>query len=206
MRAQVWAVAATAVALAAGLAAAEDAVGVAGSEVRYPTAAEATVGGKAVRLVLTGAALRKRIGIKAYTVASYVQDGVPVRTAEQLIESAAVKMLHLVMQRDVDGPTMAAGVRTGIRLNYPADAFAAELDKFERAMKDQELAKGQHVLLTAVPAVGLHCRVPGKADVTIPNPAFTKAVWEIYLGPKNVGEAVKAGLLSRCPAPLRETP
>lgn len=195
MRRSTWALA-VAILVVNG-AAADDTVGVAGSDVRYPTAAETAVGGKAVRLALTGTAMRTKLGFKVYTVASYVQAGVPVRTAEQLVEAPAVKALHLVMQRDVDGPAMAANIRTGIRLNYPGDAFAAELATFEQNLKTQELTKGQHIVLTAIPGSGLHCRVPGRADVVIPSPAFAKAVWQIYLGPKNLGEPVKAGLVSR---------
>jgi hypothetical protein len=186
-----------AAALMAGVTAAAEMVGVAGSSVQYPTVAEATANGKAVRVVLTGTAMRTKLGFKVYTVASYIQDGVPARTAEQLVEAPAVKALHLVMQRDVEGPSMSASIRTGIRLNYPADAFAAELAQFEQSLKDQELTKGQHISLISVPGSGLHCKVPGKADVVIPNPAFAKAVWQIYLGPKNLGDAVKAGLMSR---------
>jgi hypothetical protein len=37
----------------------------------------------------------------------------------------------------------------------------------------------------------------GKKDVFIANPAFSKAVWDIYFGKNNVGEDVKRGLVSR---------
>jgi hypothetical protein len=183
--------------LAVGLAAAGEMVRVAGSNTRYPTPIELTVAEKPVRLVLTGAALRRRAIVSVYTVASYLQDGVKVQSAEQLLDIDAVKALHLVMERDVEGKDMADAIRTGLRLNYPADAFAAELGKFESLLKSQSLTRGQHVLLTAIPKVGFRCQVAGKADVLIESSAFARAIWEIYLGRNNLGEPIKAGLTSR---------
>src|SRR5262249_33981099 len=127
----------------------------------------------------------------------YIQEGAAAKTAEQLVAADAVKVMHLVLERRLDGPTMFDGIRTGIRLNYSADAFAAELGQFERALRGLDLNPGQHLLLTSVPRVGLRCQATGKADVTINNPAFAKAVWEIYFGRNNLGEPVKAGLTSR---------
>ena len=46
-------------------------------------------------------------------------------------------------------------------------------------------------------SVGLHVAMPGKVDFLIKNPKFSKAVWDVYLGKNNVGEAVKKGLTSR---------
>jgi hypothetical protein len=33
--------------------------------------------------------------------------------------------------------------------------------------------------------------------VTIPNDKFARAVWEVYLGRKNLGSSIKTGLTSR---------
>jgi hypothetical protein len=188
---------ALAVILTGGLATASEMVGVPGSSNRYATPIEVQVSGKAVRLVLTGTALRKRAIFSVYTVASYLQDGVKVQNAEQLVAAEGVKVLHLIMERDVEGKDMADAIRTGLKLNHPADAFAAELGKFETLLKSQNLTKGQHILLTAIPKVGFRCQVPGKADVVIESTGFARAIWEIYLGRNNLGEPIKAGLTSR---------
>src|SRR5205807_1105909 len=150
---------------AAGLAVADgETVGVSGSDARFPTRTEVTVGYRPVRLVLTGTAVRKSHGLDVYAVASYVQEGTRAKTAEQLVAADGVKVLHLVLERHLDGPAMFDGIRTGVRLNHSADAFAAELGQFERTLRPQDLAKGQHVLLTALPRVGLRCQAAGKAD------------------------------------------
>ena len=60
-----------------------------------------------------------------------------------------------------------------------------------------DLRKGDQVFLVAVPKVGVRCQVVGKTDVLIENPAFCRAIWDIYLGRQNLGEPIKSGLISR---------
>lgn len=155
-----WAVAA--VVLTAGLAVADgETVGVAGSDVRFPTRMEVTVNYRPVRLVLTGTAMRTAHGLPVYAVASYVREGTPAKTAEQIAAADVVKVMQMVLERPLDGPTMFEGMRTGIRLNHSADAFAAELGQLERTLRSRDLAKGQHVRLTWLPRVGLRCEAAG---------------------------------------------
>jgi hypothetical protein len=182
---------------AAGLAAAGEPVGVPGSAARFATDVEVQAAGRPIRLVLTGVALRKKAVFSVYAVASYLQEGVAAKTADQLVDADGVKMLHLVLERHVSGRDMAEALRAGVRLNYPADAFAAEFARLGQALGGMDLHTGEQVRLTAVPRVGLRCQVAGRAEVLIESPAFARAVWDIYLGRHNLGEAIKAGLASR---------
>ena len=59
------------------------------------------------------------------------------------------------------------------------------------------LEKGNRVTLIAAPGAGLRCHVAGKADAVVGGPAFARAVWDMYLGRKNVSDAVKSGLVAR---------
>jgi hypothetical protein len=190
-------IAALTVAVAFGAATAGETVGVDGSSARFPVAIEVQAAGQPVRLTLTGAALRKKAFITVYAVASYLQDGVPAKTADQLAAADGVKVLVLVMERDVAGRDIVDGMRSGVRLNHPADAFARELAMVEQVLRTMRLAKGDRVTLTAVPGAGLRCQVAGKADAMVGDAAFARAVWDIYLGRHNVGDAVKSGLVSR---------
>jgi spermidine/putrescine-binding protein len=192
-----WMIAGLSVAVAIGAATAAEMVGVDGSSVRFPAAIEVPVADKSVRLSLTGAAMRKKAFVSVYAIASYLQDGVTAKTADQLAAANGVKVLVLVMERDVAGKDMADAIRAGIRLNHPADAFAPELARIGQLLQALRLEKGNRVTLTAAPGAGLRCQVAGKADAVIGEPAFARAVWDIYLGRNNVGDAVKSGLVSR---------
>ena len=181
----------------AGRAMAQDAVGVNGSGVLYPTVMNAEIGNKKVQTKLTGAAMRKKEGvINIYTIGSYVQADFSGATPEALAATDTVKQLHLVMQRDVDGKDMADAFRDAIRNNYPTE-FDAELKKFMQLMQAQNISKGDVCWITNIPGYGLHVNLVGKRSEFIKSVKFSKAVWDIYLGPKNVGESVKKALTSR---------
>src|SRR5262245_42911730 len=140
-------IAALTVAFAFGAATASETVGVNGSSARFPVAIEVQATGRPVRLTLTGAALRKRAFIPLYTIDSYLQDGVAAKTADQLAAANGVKVLVLVMERDVGGRDIAEGIRMGVRLNHPADAFAPELAQIGQVLQTMRLDKGDRVTL-----------------------------------------------------------
>lgn len=172
-------------------------VGVDGSDTQYATPIAAKVSGKDVNLRLTGTALRKRFLFSVYTLGSYVHEGVAVHSAEEVVAADCPKRLHLVMQRDVNGPDMAEAFRAAVRLNYPEPAFNDELAQLAAFMQPLTAQKGDHVWLTHVPGVGLHVQVVGKTEIVIRGVPFARAVWEIYLGPNNLGQEIKKGLTSR---------
>lgn len=180
---------------AAGVAA--DPVPVKGTSTAYAPTVEVTVKEKAVRLNLTGVGVRTKVGFNVYTVASYVQEGAAVRTAEDVVKADAVRLLHLVMQRTVEPAEFVGALKTAVARTYPADKFAAEFARVVKAVGDNAAEKGDHVTLLAVPGEGLRIRLGKKVDVTVENAAFARALWEVYLGPNPLNEGIKAGLVGR---------
>jgi hypothetical protein len=190
-------IAALTVAAAFGAATAGETISVDGSSARFLPAIEVQAAGRPVRLTLTGAAVRKKALVTAYTIASYLQDGVPAKTADQLAAANGIKALVMVLEHGVGGRTVADGLRAGVRLNYPADAFTPELARIDQALQNVRLERGDRVTLIAAPGAGLRCLVAGKADAVVGDPAFARAVWDMYLGRNNLSDAVKSGLVSR---------
>lgn len=183
-------------ALAAAAPIAAEDVRVSGASAAFPTALQHTVDGKPINFRLTGASMRKKLFINVYSIGSYVQDGVKAGSAEQLVNANGVKLLHLVIERDIGGAEMSEAFRSSVALNYPAGSFADELAKFDKALRACTVSKGDQVWMTNSPA-GFRCVIPGKLDVSIPNAAFAKAIWEIYFGRNNLGDALKRGLVAR---------
>jgi hypothetical protein len=174
-----------------------ESVGVDGSSTEYQTKIETQVAGKAVKLDLTGAGLRKRVVFKVYTIASYVEAGAGVRSADALAAADCPKQLHLVMERDVDGKELAEAVEKAIHKARGDDAFTDELKVLAETMKALALKKGDHVRLTNVPKKGIECDIAGKKQVVIESSDFSRAIWEIYLGKKNIDDDLKKALVSR---------
>jgi hypothetical protein len=176
---------------------AQESVGVPGSSNRFETKIESKVKGKKVKLNLTGVAMRKKLIFNVYAVGSYLEDGKKVKTPEELAALDATKQIHLIMERDVAGTDVADSFRTAIRANYPAPEFNDELDELTNYLAAQTIRQGDHVWLTHVQGTGLHVILVGKAEKLIKNPRFARAVWDIYFGKNNLGDAVKNGLTSR---------
>ncbi len=180
-------------------ASADDHVGVPGSDVKYAVAIENTIGDKQVKLVLTGAALRKKATFKVYAIGSYVEQGVAIKDASELAQKDCAKQLHLVMERGVDGKTMAQAFIDGIHLNYAEKQFSEQKKSLQEFISTKDLETGDEVWLTHVPGVGLHCKLAENDEVFVRDAAFSVAVWEIYLGKQHISDEVKTGLTSRLP-------
>lgn len=101
------------------------------------------------------------------------------------------------MERDVVGKEFAEALRAAVRANHAAPEFGSELAYLCDSMQKHSIDKGDHVWLTHVPKVGLHCKLVGKAEIQVKNVAFSQAIWEAYLGKNCISEEVKIGLTSR---------
>jgi hypothetical protein len=174
----------------------DDMVAVSGSSVQYHAKITSSVADKKYEMKLTGAALRKKAFFNVYAVGSYVQSDFAGDSPEDLAKADTMKQLHLVMERDVDGKDMAKAFQEAVRNNYPNE-FGDEIKKLTDIMQAHDVRKGDHVWITHIPGYGIHINLVGKKAEHIAGVNFGKAVWDIYLGPKNVGEAVKTGLVSR---------
>jgi hypothetical protein len=183
--------------LGVGRVSAAELVGVHGSRIQYTTTMDITIGGKAYHLVLTGVALRQKFFLNVYTIGSYVLDGANIHSAAELAALDQPKQLHLVMERDVEGSDIAEAFSVAIRQNYPTPNFNDEVNSLILKIREIDFKKGDHIYLTHQPGIGLHCQVIGKGAFTIGNPDFSKAIWDIYLGPNNLGEGIKKDLVSR---------
>ena len=163
----------------------------------YPTSIAVQAGDKPMRLRLTGAAMRTKWTFNVYSIASYVKEGTAVPTPESLASAAVPKKLCLTFERAVASADLAKSFRESVAMNHPAPAFKAELDALAAYFEAHPVAKGSRVWLSSEPKVGFRCQLYGAPAVTIPNVAFARAVWDVYLGPKNLGDAIKTGLTSR---------
>jgi hypothetical protein len=176
---------------------AAEVVGVPGSNTHFTTTMDITLGDKPAHLLLTGVAVRQKYLFNVYSLASYVLEGAPVHTAEELATVDQAKQLHLIMERDVSGGDIAEAFLVAIRQNYPMPAFNDEVNRLVEKMRENDLKRGDNIYLTHQPGVGLRCMVVGKGDFTIDNPDFSRAIWDIYLGKNNLGDGIKKGLISR---------
>lgn len=181
----------------AGLAPAQERVPVEDSDVTFPVTETREVAGKQVDLRLTGVALREKAWINVYVIASYVDATAEPKSARELAQADVPKVLVLVMERDVDGDDMAEAFHDAILLNYSESKFKEELKRFNDFFLNREAKEGKKITFTHLPGKGVECAVEGNGKLVIENVAFARAIWELYLGTKNIGDDIKEGLTSR---------
>jgi len=174
-------------------------ISVRGTSVTYPQAVTVPVKDRTLQLNLTGVGVRTRIGLNVYAVGSYVQDGATVRTAEDMTNVNAVRVLHLVMERGVDANDFIGAFKAAVGKSYPADKFKTEFGQLADAVGNKAVAKGDHIFMISEPDVGVRFRIADKVDLTVKNPAFAQALWEVYFGQKPLDETLKKGLVGLLP-------
>jgi len=167
-----------------------------GSEVQFPVQVVAQENGKGVEMGLTGVALRKKLFVSVYSMGSYLDKRVKVANAEELANADATKWLFMVMERNVSGADMATAIKDAIKVSHP-DAFNDELSQVVTFFEKLEVKKGDRVWLAHKAGKGIVINVAGRAQLEVPNVAFAKAVWGIYLGPTPITDSIKQGLISR---------
>ena len=147
-------------------------VPVKGSSASYAPSVAVVVKDREVQLHLTGVGVRKRVGVAVYAVASYVQDGAMVRTAEDVVKADAVRMLHLVTERNVQPADFIGAFKSAVGKTYPEEQFAAEFKQLADAVGDKSAAKGDNVTLLYVPGAGVRIRMADKGGLTAKNLAL----------------------------------
>ncbi len=176
---------------------ADDSVGVPGSEIRFVPKVQQRVKGQLIDLKITGTALRTKYTFKVYGMASYLQDGVAVASAEELAASEKPKLLHMVMERKVTGSDFVDAFRTAIGKERAKKEFATEFTKLSEAVNSATADKGDYVILYYVPGDGTQIRIGQAVDVTIPGQSFSRAIWETFLGKNSIDSDIKKGLVSQ---------
>ncbi|VTS04250.1 chalcone isomerase family protein [Tuwongella immobilis] len=178
-------------------AAAAETVAVPGSAIRYPSTIAFPTQGGTVNMVLTGTALRRKLIVNVYGIASYIPEGTKVRTAADLVAADVTKWLFIVMERDLEGESLADGFRTAFKDAHGDGAYADSIGQLIAFFSKITVKKGDGIILTHIPKQGLHINVGNRDQKMIAEPAFAKAVWEIYLGDKPLTDSIKSGLISR---------
>ena len=172
------------------------AVKVPDTNINYSAKTTVTIEGQSHALRITGVALREKAFFNVYAIASYIAADAKAGGAHGLATADTPKLLHLIMERDVSGAKMAGAFKSAIRANY-ASGFNAEVAQLSGLLTKREAKKGEHFRFVHLPGKGVKISRSSGGAVTIANAKFAVAVWQIYLGRKNVDSDIKKGLVKR---------
>ncbi len=143
-------------------------------------------------LQITGVALFRYWGFKAYTGAFYLEKGLPV---ENILEDKA-KRLELEYYRSIKGEDFGNAVNKILAKNLDAERLQALKPKIEyhnSLYKDVE--PGDRYSLTYLPGKGTELAFNGEPVEVISGADFAAAIFSIWLGENPISDDFKQTIL-----------
>ncbi len=166
-----------------------------GSDIRFPDSLKENIEGQEHSLRITGTALREKVFVNVYAMASYVATEANLKGASALIDADVAKKIVLKMERDVDGDTMYEALKDALKRN--SKGFKGPLSQFRRYFTRNPAKEKVIISFLHLPGKGLECRIGKAKKLMIADVAFSKAVWKIWLGRKPVDGDIKKALIKR---------
>lgn len=147
--------------------------------------------GNHYELEITGVATRKKLIIKVYSIASYLQKdtGNHIQDKFQRIMSeTTVKQLNMKYTRDVSVPQVQEAYLESFKRVFSQQEYADMQDNISEFLQyfKRGIRKGDEFVLRWLPAGNLEVLVNDKILGNINNEAFVKGVWSIWFGKNSI--------------------
>lgn len=158
--------------------------------VTFPTDLSFAYEGDDYNLEATGVATRKKLFIKIYSAAHYIQDPEELKKEDlynEIINSNKAKQLTSKWVRGVDKARFAKGYLKSFEKATSKEQFAQlrpTLDQFLTFFGD--VRKNDSQVVRSLPGGTLIVEINGVEKGRIQNEQFAKALWGIWFGPHSV--------------------
>ena len=150
-------------------------------------------------LVLNGAGVRKRFGLKGFIGALYLEK--KMHTPEAVLEDPGAKRMSYVLLRDVGSQTMLDKINEAIIANNSIDdmkQLEARFNRMEVIFRDmKELKHGDIIFMDYIPGVGMRIMLNGKLRGTIEGEDFYRSILKNWLGDRPVQASLKKNVLGQ---------
>jgi hypothetical protein len=160
----------------------------------FPAEITFNEGEKTFKLDLTGISTRKKLIVKIYSVASYIENAKSLtgpNKIQQLMDSKAAKQLTLKWVRAVDAAKVVEGYHESFKGVMAANSSPELQQQVEQyiALFNHDVAKGEEQVLRWFPDGRVVVLINGKQTGEITGEAFAKTLWSIWFGKKSVVNA-----------------
>jgi hypothetical protein len=150
-----------------------------------------TVGDKS--LVLNGLGLRTEFMVKVYVGGLYLEH--KSTDAGGIIKADAPKRIVMQFLHDASKKQMTDAFDQSFKDNAPdaETTIKSDTDRFLAAVEPVKV--GEQMVFTYVPGTGTTIAINGNDKLTIAGPAFSQAIFSVWLGPKPPTSSLKKGML-----------
>lgn len=155
----------------------------------FPKEVSFEMDGKNYILDGIGVGTRKKLVVKVYTIASYLQKGVKLTDQDKfkiMTSDESAKQLTIKWVRDVPGETVIEGYKNAFEKQIPQELenLKGVMGEFENLFAAGVKKDDEHIIRWA-PEGHLEVLINGKRVWKIADEAFAKGLWSIWYGDKS---------------------
>jgi hypothetical protein len=157
----------------------------------FPTTVTASHEGKTYTLALTGTAVRKKIVVKVYAVAHYMQDP-PTGNEKDLypaiLTDGKAKQLSMEFVRDVTVSQIRGAYHDGFEENASKEEMKTLSPLLEKFLGNftNDVKENDRFVLRWLPGGVVQAQVQGVEKPAITNATFARILWSIWLGEDSI--------------------
>lgn len=161
------------------------------SKIKFPQQMTTQHDGTSYTLQLTGTATRSKFFVNVYAVAHYMQDpskGKKDAVFDEILDAKKAKALVFEWVHDASQQKVKDGLIESFRKTLSEKEYATftpQIDQFI-GYYAANMKPGDKQALRWFPDGTLEVEYNGQVKGTIKDPAFAKAVWNVWIGPKSV--------------------
>ncbi|MCE5316169.1 MAG: chalcone isomerase family protein [Parachlamydia sp.] len=161
--------------------------------------------GKDYQLECTGVATRRKLIIKVYSVASYLQTGASGADKFQLFtQDDLAKQLTLKYVHDVPAAKVTDAYQESFKNAFAGSDYAQQKNDIDKYIQlfNRDVKKGDQQIIRWLPGGYIEVIINGQNAGNLTNKALAKALWSIWFGDHSVVDRNKlVSLMQETAAP-----
>lgn len=154
----------------------------------FPATVSFEQDGKQFQLDATGTSTRKKLIVKVYGMASYLEKGAAGADAfAKVMDPKVAKQLTMKWMRDIEAKQLTDGYRDSFKIAAEGSSadIQKEIDQF-LSFYSQPIKNGDEQVIRYVPGGYVELLINGKSLGHLTSEPFAQVLWKIWFGPKSV--------------------
>lgn len=157
----------------------------------FPSTVSFDHAGKKYQLNATGVATRKKLFVKVYSLAHYLQDGAAVNKANAfstILSDDYAKQATMKWVRDIPAGKIQEGYEESFKAAFPEPKHTQLKNEIDTYISffNHDMKKGDEYDVRWLPGGYVEVIINGTSAGSVQDKDFAKGLWEIWFGSKSV--------------------